>query len=210
MRVSPLSGRHLWLLSLWLWLNGWRRQDAGPNCWRKTVAVRTLQPRWPHGAPGDRGPKGQRLTGYQEITDVVTYNVTAADAVRRTLAALCLLLGLFLATPLRAWNEVRFLDCTAAVETGAPARPPRRGRADEVGPCQLSPAVRLLNRRDAPQHLRWLRRHLPQPTVFRLALAWQVGLTGCRRGDGTPAQLDRAQRVLQLYLDRTFRPDLDS
>lgn len=190
----PPPARWCWLLAAFLRLNGWRRLrppvPTGQPLWRRTLTVHTASL---------ADPAVKR-------TELVTYEVLTAEAVCRTLLSLLIFLLLAFPAPARALDESRFLAATAAVETGVPFRPSRPGRAGEQGPYGLTFAVRVMDRRDAPQHLRWLERHLPDPTPYRLALAWQVGLDGCRRGRGTAAQRDRAQRVVNLLNDPTFLP----
>jgi hypothetical protein len=94
----------------------------------------------------------------------------------------------------------RFMRCTRAIET---PRGQRVGRHGEQGPYQMTRAARSDNG-SAARHLAWLRSHLHNPTVERLALAWNAGLDACEASRVTPEQRDHARRLANLYDDPTF------
>lgn len=111
-----------------------------------------------------------------------------------------LALLLLLATPVFALNDAKLLDAIAQVETG---NRPRPGRALEVSAYQMTPAVWLsysgTARQRAAKHLQWLKSRVPNPTAYRLALAWNGGLGALR--NAKPATVDYATRVENLYHD---------
>ena len=77
------------------------------------------------------------------------------------------------------------------------------GRHGEVGPLQSTSAARATVRGGDRAYLAWLLLTVPQPTPYRLALAWHAGPTGARHP--TRRQLDYAARVQAVYGDLTRR-----
>lgn len=125
---------------------------------------------------------------------------------------------LLVAAPALAYDEARLLQVIAEIECpgGWDGRP---GRAGEASAWQITPAVwrqhmgnqpfadawNVLDARECAQrHLRWLaaglRRHGYEPTPARLALAWNVGLTGALRRE--LRLTDYARRTFNLYASR--------
>jgi len=110
------------------------------------------------------------------------------------------------------------LEAIAQVESGGDDR--AVGKANEISRYQLRPktwnqyaaprgyANPARSRAVAETHLRWLRGELHRllgrpPTDFDVAAAWELGVAGYQRRNFdpqrlTPAQRDRAQRVVNL------------
>jgi hypothetical protein len=112
-----------------------------------------------------------------------------------------LTLLLLLATPcVAAIDSSKMLHSIAQVETG---NRNVRGAAGEISPYQMTPAVwRLYSgsaKERARKHLLWLETQIPNPTPYRLALAWNGGL-GALKNPKT-ATRDYASRVCNLYND---------
>jgi hypothetical protein len=105
------------------------------------------------------------------------------------------IMAALLAAQCFAVDHGRLLWAIAAVETG---HKPRPGRSGETGAHQMMPAA--IRDNGTPQrHLAWLARHLPNPTPYRLALAWNAGLTATIEGRTLPRHHDHAQRVVNVY-----------
>lgn len=118
-------------------------------------------------------------------------------------------------------NEERMLQCIAQLETGATntSRAVRKiGRAGERSAWQITPAVwakystapftrassdARLGNVVAAAHLRWLRLELRGAGVrvdpFRLALAWNAGLSAAVNDKAPPGARDYAARAVALY-----------
>lgn len=107
----------------------------------------------------------------------------------------CAILGTCATLEAAPVDQERLLRAISAVETGHKARP---GRSGETGAHQLMPAARQDNH-DAQGHLTWLLRHLDDPTPYRLALAWNAGLTRVQEGRTHPRHHDHARRVTNVY-----------
>ena len=111
-----------------------------------------------------------------------------------------LTLLLLLATPIFAYDEAKLLHAIAQVETGGDVR---RGRAGEVSAWQMTPAnwlaYRGTARERAAAHLRYLEARMENPTVYRLAVAWNGGLGALKRPSAKTR--DYAKRVENLYHD---------
>lgn len=110
----------------------------------------------------------------------------------------------------------RLADCIAQVETGGSDR--AVGAQGERGRFQISPVVwhqhagaadiagahnPIDGRAIALKHLAWMaglmQRRQIEPSVYRLALGWNAGLSRATRGQPTSRQKDYAQRVANLY-----------
>jgi hypothetical protein len=106
---------------------------------------------------------------------------------------------LLLAMPLAAQVDLaREYRSICAVETGGHWQV---GRAGETGPAQFGVAARMTVR--TPEgYLRWLSEIVPNPTAYRIALAYHAGPTGMLHA--TASQKDYAQRCQNLYLDPTW------
>lgn len=112
---------------------------------------------------------------------------------------------LLLGANAEAYGQVchaRLLDAIAMVETGGRPRP---GKSGERGAHQMMPAA-IRDNGTPERHLAWLARHLPDPTPYRLALAWNAGLTRTLEGRTLPRHHDHAQRVANLYHASTRPP----
>lgn len=117
------------------------------------------------------------------------------------------LLAIFIITlgTAQAVDLHRLHDCIAQVEDWQG----RRGRAGEIGPTQILPQVwrRYSNQRYSAEearrvtlaHLVWLQSNVENPTVYRLALAWNAGAAATNRCRINDRQADYAQRVRNLY-----------
>lgn len=85
----------------------------------------------------------------------------------------------------------------------------RRGSHGEFGPTQIMPHVwrsYSLHRysesealRITRAHLQWLSENLEHPTPYRIALAWNAGLTRTNRCRVSNRQADYAMRVVNVY-----------
>lgn len=94
--------------------------------------------------------------------------------------------------------ELRFLHCGEAIET---PRGQRVGKNGELGRMQMTRASRMIARTPLG-YLRWLEKTVPDPTPYRLALAWNAGPTGMQ--NPSDRQTDHAQRLANLFYDRSF------
>lgn len=125
---------------------------------------------------------------------------------------------LLIASPAMAYDEARLLQVIAQIECPG-GWDGRQGPAGEASAWQITPAVWRENMGDQPftdawnvvdarecasRHLRrlaaGLRRHGYEPTPARLALAWNVGLTGAIRRE--LRLTDYARRTFNLYAAR--------
>jgi hypothetical protein len=107
-----------------------------------------------------------------------------------------LLLFLLLVVPLAAEVDLnRELRAIEAVETGNRWQ---IGHAGETGPAQMTLAARMTVRGDPINYLRWLAEIIPNPTPYRLALAYHAGPTGMLHPNAK--QRDYAQRCANLYV----------
>jgi hypothetical protein len=111
---------------------------------------------------------------------------------------LFILLLLFALPAVAQIDEARELRCIGAVETGNRWMV---GRAGEIGPQQMTAAARK-RALDPLEYLRWLEKVVPDPTPYRLALAWAAGPAGMR--DAPYRKRDEAQRAANLYYDKGF------
>ncbi len=124
----------------------------------------------------------------------------------RLLLAICLLVSALQGTT----NE----QLLAAIKQVEGVRDPAKvGPAGELGFYRITPAVWVQHSRQpfslcatmpaieaavALQHVKWLREHLRDPSDYRVALAWNAGLSAVNRGREPARSRDYARRVVNL------------
>ena len=134
-----------------------------------------------------------------------------------TAVLLCCCLFVLLVSELRA-EQIDLAKAKEAIRTVENSKHSRIGRHGERTTLQITSRVwrtysrmpfwrasenraeaRAEAERVADVHLAWLWSNLENPTLYRLAAAWNGGLQSVNAGNVSNAQADYAQRVCNVY-----------
>lgn len=65
-----------------------------------------------------------------------------------------------------------------------------------------NPQYKEFTREIGIKHLKWLHNNIENPSPYRLALAWNAGLTAVNRGNLIESHFDYAERVRNIYNEK--------